>query len=95
MFKSLKPALGDVWSLANYSVAYEETQSNQVSYFCDFECSLFPKAIFYFIVDCEWSTVFKRNMCFEYFSWMLSKVHGKPDISRKEVTKLITLISTT
>ena len=48
----LKPALGDVCSLANYSVAYEETQSNRVSDFRDFVCSLFPKAIlfdFYFI----------------------------------------------
>ena len=53
-----KPALGggeggggggSVCSLANFSVAYEETQSNQVSDFCDFMCSLFPKTIlFYF-----------------------------------------------
>ena len=41
--------LGGVCSLANYSVAYEETQSNRVSDFHDFVCSLFPKAIlFYF-----------------------------------------------
>ena len=43
-------ALGGVCSLTNYSVAYEETQSNQVSDFRDM-CSLFPKAIlfhFYF-----------------------------------------------
>ena len=33
-----------VCSLANYSVAYEETQSNRVSNFHDFVCSLFPKA---------------------------------------------------
>ena len=52
----LKPALvgwgGRVCSLSNYSVAYEETQSNQVSDFRDFVCSLIPKAIlfdFYFI----------------------------------------------
>ena len=33
----------------NYSVAYEETQSNRVSYFRDFVCCLFPKAVlFYF-----------------------------------------------
>ena len=50
----LKPALkggggGSVCSLANYSVAYEETESNRVSDFRDFVCSLFPKAIlFYF-----------------------------------------------
>ena len=35
--------------LANYSVAYEETQSNRVSEFREFVCSLFLKAIlFYF-----------------------------------------------
>ena len=44
----LKLALGGVCSLANYSVAYEETQSNRVSDFHDFfVCSLFPKAIFF------------------------------------------------
>ena len=32
----LKPALGGVCSLANYSVAYEETQSNRISNFRDF-----------------------------------------------------------
>ena len=36
---------GCVCSVANYSVAYEETQSNRVSDFRDFVCSLFPKAI--------------------------------------------------
>ena len=44
----LKPALGGVCSLANYSVAYEETQSNRVSDFRDFVCSLFLKAILFF-----------------------------------------------
>ena len=44
----LKPALGGVSSLANYSVAYEETQSNQVSEFHDFVSSLSPKAILFF-----------------------------------------------
>ena len=33
-----------VYSLANYSVAFEETQSNRVSDFRDFVCSLFQKA---------------------------------------------------
>ena len=37
-----------VCSLANYSVAYEETQWNRVSDFRDFVCSLFPKAIFFY-----------------------------------------------
>ena len=42
---------GGICSLANYTIAYEETQSNRVSDFRDFVCSLFPKAIlfdFYF-----------------------------------------------
>ena len=39
--------VGGVCSLSNYSVAYEETQSNRVSYFRDFVCSLFPKAILF------------------------------------------------
>ena len=39
--------LGGVCNLANYSVAYEETQSNRVSDFRDFVCSLFPKAILF------------------------------------------------
>ena len=60
----LKPALeggwwgrggarGAVCSLANYSIAYEETHSNQASDFRVFECSLFPQAIlfdFYFMI---------------------------------------------
>ena len=40
-------------SLANYSITYEETQSNRVSDFRDFVCSLFLKAIlfdFYFLL---------------------------------------------
>ena len=47
----LKPALWDVCRLANYSVAFQEIQSNRVLDFRDFVCSLFPKAIlfgFYF-----------------------------------------------
>ena len=43
----LKPALGDICSIANYCVAYEQTQSNRVSHFRDFVCSLFPKAILF------------------------------------------------
>ena len=43
----LKPALGSVCSLANYSVAYGETQSNRVSDFRDFVRFLFPKAILF------------------------------------------------
>ena len=57
----LKPALGDVCSLANYSVAYEETQSNRVSEFRDFVCSLFPKASlfdFYFALMLDYGLKF-------------------------------------
>ena len=43
----LKPALGGVYSLANYRVAYEDIQSNRVYDFRDFVCSLFPKAILF------------------------------------------------
>ena len=39
-------ALGSVSSLTNYSVAYE-TQSNRVSDFRGFVCSLFPKAVLF------------------------------------------------
>ena len=37
--------LGGIYNLANYSVAYEATQSNRVPDFRNFVCSLFPKAI--------------------------------------------------
>ena len=37
----LKVLARGVCSLANYSVAYEETQSNRLSDFRDFVCSLF------------------------------------------------------
>ena len=36
-----------VCSLANFSDAYKETQSNRVSDFRDLMCSLFPKAILF------------------------------------------------
>ena len=43
----LKPVLGGVCSLVNYSFAYEETPSNRFSWFCVF--FVFPNAIlFYF-----------------------------------------------
>ena len=45
--KPLKPALRGVCSLANCSAAHEETQSNQVSDFLDFVCSLFPRQSFF------------------------------------------------
>ena len=51
---------GGYAALQSYSVAYEETQSNRVSDFCDFVCSLFPKAIlFYFncIIEKYFSSV--------------------------------------
>ena len=49
---------GSVCSLENYSVAYEETQSNRVSDLRDFVCSLFSKAIIfdiYFNSSVPWS----------------------------------------
>ena len=61
-----------VWSLANYSVAYEETQSNRVSDFRDFLCSLFPKAIlsdFHFptkttgVSNIPWTLYFSHPVC--------------------------------
>ena len=61
----LKPALGGVCSLANYSVAYEETQSNQVSEFRDFVCSLFHKAILFdFLFIC--------GVCFCHYLFIIS-----------------------
>ena len=39
--------VGSLCSLAIYSVAYEETQSNRISDFRDFVCSLFSKAILF------------------------------------------------
>ena len=42
-----KTEIGGVCSLVNYSVAYEDTQSNRVFDFHDFVCSLFPKAILF------------------------------------------------
>ena len=46
----LKPALGAYVVPANYTVAYEETQSNQVSDYCGFVCSLFPEAFFFLLL---------------------------------------------
>ena len=49
-WKSNTASVGARWgicSLANYGVAYEETQSNRVSDFCDFACSLFPEGILF------------------------------------------------
>ena len=44
---SLRCSQEETCSLANYGVAYEETQSNRVSDFRDFVCSLFLKAILF------------------------------------------------
>ena len=50
---------GGVCSRANYSVAYEETQTNWVSDFCDFVCSLFPETILFdFYCDCGYPLAF-------------------------------------
>ena len=59
---------GGVCSLANYSVAHEETQSNRVSDFRDFVCSLFPKAIlfgFYFVL-------LRLKQCLKHFTLRLA-----------------------
>ena len=56
-----KPVLGGICSLANYNVAYEKTQSHQISDFRDFVCSLFPKAILFdFYSKLEYS-IFKST----------------------------------
>ena len=69
----LKPTLGawvgagGVCSLANYSVVYEETQSNRVYDFHDFVCSLFPKAILFDFEIAIWRVVwFVSSKCFGY-----------------------------
>ena len=50
---------GGVCSRANYSVAYEETQTNWVSDFCDFVCILFPETILFdFYCDCGYPLAF-------------------------------------
>ena len=41
---------GSIYSLANYSFAYEETQPNRVSDFHNVVCSLFPKAFFFLLL---------------------------------------------
>ena len=65
----LKPALRSVCSLANYSVAYEETRSNRVPYIRDFLCSLFPKAVlFYFYFTAERYTLSTENLHFLLFT---------------------------
>ena len=53
-------------SYANYSVAYKETQSNRISDFRDFVCSLFPKAIlFNFYCSCLSSNMFCKERSLE------------------------------
>ena len=72
----LKPALAGVCSLENYSVAYEETQSNRVSDFRDVVCSLFPKAIlfyFYFIL-CDHVVAYLLFIYLYIYLFILAKV---------------------
>ena len=52
----LKPALEGVCSLANNTVAYEETQSNRVSYFRDF--------VFFVSKGNPFLLLFIRSVCF-------------------------------
>ena len=75
----LKPALGDVCSLANYSVAYEDTQSNRVSDFRDFVCSLFPKAILF-------DFYFKYMICDNSQGYTLMKQTSNGNISPSKKT---------
>ena len=60
----LKPALGGVCRLANYSVAYEETQSNRVSDFRDFV--LFVSKAILFAFSYIWNIPHRANgfLCF-------------------------------
>ena len=46
----IKSALGGVWSLANYSVTYEETQSNRVSDFRDVSKDSPFLLLFYYVM---------------------------------------------
>ena len=58
---------GGVCSLANYSVAYEETQSNRVSDFRGFMCSWFPKAtLFDFYLNSRLAIFLGRNCPFGF-----------------------------
>ena len=53
---------GCVCSLANYSVALEETRSKRVSDFRDLLCSLFPKAILFDVYFVKF--FFRLSQCF-------------------------------
>ena len=54
--------MGGVCSLANYSVAYEETKSNRVFDFRGFVCSLFPQAFDFYL----------------YLAFVLLLIYSKP-----------------
>ena len=67
---------GSIYSLANYSFAYEETQSNRVSDFHNVVCSLFPKAFFFTFIFVTYHYVYKFmksnisilfNLCLIFF----------------------------
>ena len=58
----LKPALGGVCSLANYSVAYEETQSNRASDFRDCVCSLFQRQSLLMFILCRLWPLFEPRV---------------------------------
>ena len=62
----LKPTLGGVCSLANHSVAYEETQSNRVSEFRDFVCSLFPKTILFTFISLTFLCILSKYFLCRY-----------------------------
>ena len=72
---------GGVCSLANYNVAYEETQSNRFSDFRDFVCSLFPKAIFFFYFYIRFQTEqvseMKNDCLCRQINFYLANRHGR------------------
>ena len=68
-----------VCSLAIYSVAYEETQSNRVSDFRNFVFSLFPKTI----------TVFFFFFFFFFFTFFFSFIAQE---SKQEVTEVVSIV---
>ena len=78
------PVLGDVCRLANYSVAYEETQLNRVSDFRDLVCSLFPKAIRF---DFYWLNFKSYHPClsvpWSYYRKLVSSLQACPSFLHK------------
>ena len=79
--KSTKPALGGVCSLTNYSVAYEETQSNRVSDFRGFVCSLLSKPILFLLLFMYINAVGDCVIVISYLSTVVLIFRRIPDIT--------------